>query len=67
MILDDESQVRAIVSFDKDKAEEFNSGNKSWEDKYLIPITGARHKGHFFDESISKFSGYTFFYKLNSY
>jgi hypothetical protein len=63
--IDDESQVRAIVSFDQDEAEEFNAGyaltySKSWDDKYLIHVTGARHKGAFFNESIAKVSIYMF-------
>ena len=63
--IDDESQVRAIVSFDQDEAEEFNAGyaltySKSWDDKYLIHVTGARHKGTFFNESIAKVSIYMF-------
>ncbi len=63
--IDNESQVRAIISFDEDEAEEFNSGyaltySKSWNDRFLVHITGARHKGHFFDESIAKLSIYMF-------
>ena len=63
--IDDESQVRAIVSFDQDEEEEFNAGyaltySKSWNDRYLIHVTGARHKGQFFDESIAKVSIYMF-------
>jgi len=63
--IDDESQVRAIVSFDQDEAEEFNSGyavtySKSWNDRFLIHLTGARHKGQVFDESIAKVSIYMF-------
>jgi hypothetical protein len=63
--LDEDSQIRAIVSVDKDEAEETGSGasitySKSWKDKYLVHITGARHKGSVFDESIAKFSFYMF-------
>ena len=63
--IDDESQVRTIVSFDQDEAEEFNSGyaltySKSWSDRFLIHLTGARHKGKVFDESIAKVSIYMF-------
>jgi len=63
--IDDESQVRAIISLDQDEAEEFNSGyaltySKSWNDRFLVHITGARHRGVFFDESIAKLSIYMF-------
>lgn len=63
--IDDESQVRAIVSFDQDEAEEFNAGyaltySKSWNDRFLIHITGSRHKGKVFDDSIAKLSIYMF-------
>jgi len=64
--LDDESQVRVIASADKDEAKNNSTGyaatySKSWDDKYLLHITGARHKGEVFDESIAKLSGYMFF------
>jgi len=63
--LDEDSQIRTIVSVDKDEAEETGSGaavtySRSWKDKYLVHITGARHKGSVFDESIAKFSFYMF-------
>ncbi len=63
--IDNESQVRAIISFDQDEAEEFNGGyaltySKSWNDRFLIHVTGARHKGKVFDESIMKLSIYMF-------
>jgi hypothetical protein len=63
--LDEDSQIRAIVSVDKDEAKETATGasitySKSWKDKYLVHITGARHKGTVFDESIAKFSFYMF-------
>jgi len=63
--LDEDSQVRAIISVDKDEAKETATGasitySKSWKDKYLVHITGARHKGSVFDESIAKFSFYVF-------
>jgi hypothetical protein len=64
--LDDESQVRAIASADRDEAKDSSTGyamtySKSWNDKYLIHLTGARHKGEVFDESIAKLSAYMFF------
>ncbi len=63
--LDEDSQIRTIISLDKDEAEENNTGvsitySRSWKDKYLVHITGARHKGAVFDESIAKFSFYIF-------
>jgi len=63
--VNDESQVRAIISFDQDEAKEYNAGyaltySRSWEDKYLLHLTGARHKGPVFDESIAKISVYMF-------
>jgi len=63
--IDNESQVRAIVSLDQDEAEEFNAGysftySKSWNDRFLIHLTGARHKGKVFDDSIAKLSIYIF-------
>ena len=64
--LDDESQVRAIASADRDEAKDSSTGyaltySKSWNDKYLVHVTGARHKGEVFDESIAKVSAYMFF------
>jgi len=63
--VDDETQVRAIISYDQDEAEEFNGGyaltySKSWNDRFLIHVTGARHKGKVFDESLAKLSIYMF-------
>ena len=64
--IDDESQMRIILAFDQDEAEEFNAGysvtySKSWYDRFLIHLTGARHKGKVFDDSIAKLSVYMFF------
>jgi hypothetical protein len=63
--LDPDSQIRTILSVDKDEAKETGTGvsvtySKSWRDKYLLHLTGARHKGAVFDESIAKFSFYIF-------
>jgi len=63
--LDEDSQIRAIVSLDRDEAKESASGtsitySRSWNDKFLVHLTGARHKGTFFDESIAKLSVYLF-------
>ncbi len=63
--LDEDSQVRTILSLDKDEASETGTGiavtySKSWNDRYLMHLTGARHKGEVFDESIAKFSFYVF-------
>ncbi len=63
--LDEDSQVRAIVSLDRDEAEEDGTGisvtySKSWNDRFLLHITGARHNGSVFDESIAKLSLYVF-------
>ena len=63
--LDEDAQLRTIVSVDKDEAKENNTGvsitySRSWKDRYLVHITGARHKGAVFDESIAKFSFYIF-------
>jgi hypothetical protein len=64
-MLDDDSQLRTILSVDRDEAKETGSGvsvtySRSWNDRYLIHLTGARHKGVVFDESIAKFSFYLF-------
>jgi len=64
--LDNESQLRGIASIDQDEAENTGKGysvtySKSWNDKYLVHLTGARHKGVVFDESIAKLSAYMFF------
>jgi hypothetical protein len=63
--LDEDSQVRAIVSVDKDEAKESATGasitySRSWDDRFLVHVTGARHKGSVFDESIAKLSLYMF-------
>jgi hypothetical protein len=63
--LDEDSQIRAIVSLDKDEAEENGIGtaitySRSWNDRFLLHVTGARHKGAVFDESIAKLSIYIF-------
>jgi len=63
--LDEDSQLRTILSVDKDEAKETGSGisvtySKSWNDRFLVHITGARHKGVVFDEGIAKLSFYIF-------
>ncbi len=63
--LDENAQIRTILSLDQDEAKENNTGvsitySRSWNDRYLVHITGARHKGAVFDESIAKFSFYIF-------
>jgi hypothetical protein len=63
--IDDVSQVRAIASFDHDEAKSFNGGysitySRLWKERYLVHITGARHKSAYFDESITKLSLYLF-------
>ena len=63
--LDEDSQIRAIVSLDKDEAKENGIGtaitySRSWNDRFLLHVTGARHKGAVFDESIAKLSIYIF-------
>jgi hypothetical protein len=64
--MDEETQLRGIASIDKDEAKNTGKGysvtySKSWNDKYLVHLTGARHKGVVFDESIAKLSAYMFF------
>ncbi len=63
--LDEDSQIRGIYSLDKDEASQTSTGisvtySKSWNDRYLVHLTGARHEGKVFDESIAKFSFYVF-------
>jgi hypothetical protein len=63
--IDEDTHVRVIYSIDKDEAKETNTGlsftySKLWNDKYVMHITGARHKGPVFDESVAKFSLYMF-------
>ncbi len=63
--MDDDTQVRAILSFDKDEAKESNSGysvtySKLWKQRYLLHLSGARIKGVAFDESLAKLSLYMF-------
>ncbi len=63
--LDEDSQIRGIVSVDRDEAKESGTGlsvtySKSWNDRFLVHVTGARHKGSVFDESIAKLSFYIF-------
>jgi len=63
--IDDDTQVRGILSFDKDEAKQSNSGysvtySKLWSERYLIHLSGARIKGVAFDESLAKLSLYMF-------
>jgi hypothetical protein len=63
--LDEDAQLRTILSIDEDEDEETGRGvsvtySRSWSDRFLLHITGARHKGGTFDESIAKLSLYVF-------
>jgi hypothetical protein len=63
--IDPDTHVRVIYNVDKDEAKETNTGlsftySKLWNDRYVMHITGARHKGVAFDESVAKFSLYMF-------
>ena len=61
----DDTQVRFIASFDRDEDETSNSGytltySKSWEDRYLMHLSGGTMRTAEFDESIAKLSLYMF-------
>jgi len=61
----DDSQIRAIYNVDKDEAKNTNVGlsftySKLWNNRFVMHITGARHKGVTFNESVAKFSLYMF-------
>jgi hypothetical protein len=63
--IDEDTHVRVICTIDKDEAKETNTGlsftyGKIWKDKFIMHVTGARHKGPAFDESVAKFSLYMF-------
>jgi hypothetical protein len=63
--IDEDTHVRVIYAIDKDEAEETNTGlsftySKLWKDRFILHLTGARHKGAVFDESVAKFSLYMF-------
>jgi hypothetical protein len=63
--IDEDTHVRVIYSVDKDEAKEINTGlsftySKLWKDRFILHLTGARHKGAVFDESVAKFSLYMF-------
>jgi hypothetical protein len=65
--IDDDSQVRMIFDIDRDEAKEKNTGlsftyGKQWNDRVIMHVTAARHKGPVFDESVAKFSLYMFLY-----
>jgi uncharacterized protein YajQ (UPF0234 family) len=56
---------RIVDTIDKDEAKNSNTGlsftySKLWKDRFIIHLTGARHKGKVFDESVAKFSLYMF-------
>ncbi len=67
-LLDDSSQIRAIYNVDRDEAKHSNIGmsvtysKQFWDDRFVMHVTGARHKGAVFDESVAKFSFYMFLY-----
>ncbi len=63
--IDEDTHVRVIFDIDKDEAKNSNTGlsftySKLWKDRFIIHLTGARHKGKVFDESVAKFSLYMF-------
>jgi hypothetical protein len=63
--IDKDTHIRAIYTVDKDEAKNTNTGlsftyGKLWKNRYIMHITGARHKGVAFDESVAKFSLYMF-------
>jgi hypothetical protein len=63
--IDEDTQVRVIYALDKDEAKNSNTGlsftySKLFNDRFIIHVTGARHKGKVFDESVAKFSFYVF-------
>ena len=63
--IDEDTHVRVIYAVDKDEAKNANTGlsftySKLFNDRFIIHLTGARHKGKIFDESVAKFSFYMF-------
>ncbi len=64
--IDEDTHVRVIYDIDKDEAKETNTGlsftySKLFaKDRAVMHLTGARHKGPAFDESVAKFSLYLF-------
>ena len=65
--IDEDSQVRMIYDISKDEAKDVHNGlsftyGKEWNDKVIMHVTAARHKGPVFDESVAKFSLYMFLY-----
>ena len=63
--IDEDTHVRIIYDISKDEAKEANSGlsftySRLWKDRFILHLTGARHKGKVFDESVAKFSLYMF-------
>ncbi len=63
--VNDDTQVRFIASFDRDEDEISNSGytltySKSWQDKYLMHLSGGTIRTSEFEESIAKLSLYMF-------
>jgi len=65
--IDEDSQIRMIYDVNRDEAKEKNTGlsftyGKQWNDKVIMHVTAARHKGPVFNESVAKFSLYMFLY-----
>jgi hypothetical protein len=63
--IDEDTHVRVICAIDKDEAKNSNTAlsftySKLINDTFIIHLTGARHKGKVFDESVAKFSLYMF-------
>ncbi len=64
--IDKETHVRVIYDIDKDEAKNTNAGfsftysKLFYNDRAVMHLTGARHKGSTFDESVAKFSLYLF-------
>jgi hypothetical protein len=63
--IDEDTHVRVIYDLNKDEAQETNQGlsftySKLWNDRVVMHLTGARHKGAVFNESVAKFSLYLF-------
>jgi hypothetical protein len=64
-VVDDDTQVRAIYDISRDEAKATNTGlsftySRQWNDRFIVHLTAARHKGEVFDESVAKFSLYIF-------
>ncbi len=64
--IDDDTHIRVIYDIDKDEAKKTNVGlsftySKLFaNDRVILHLTGARHKGPVFDESVAKLSLYLF-------